>query len=874
MYTAQSRNAVAGQLFANINGVWNKNKPMLLALRLGLFNSTGVESSCLTGVGWNVRLVPDIVAGTGNSVELNDGCGWISMDAAKSIYQEYRNNWFKKVPVDEISANIKSVIEGGFHMVSDFSDLNPEWPSRDLPPSSHLPENYLPSAFQIRYRGFKGMLVVNRALTGRAIEFTESMKKFDSGAEDFLFIVGVSAPADPTILSSELITMFEGSTSNQSGMLTYLEDCLVNKRVDNGGNTLISLLRDPGNFLSYMGESEENIADESEEEITEESEESHFSQSKHFATRVMSLNVPLPSSAHVYGVADFSRFLKPNQVYLRISSCRQEDLIKSQFVVITKTPAMLKDHMRVFEIVHDCPQLDHLYDVLVFATSGCELVTKQLSGADLDGDHFYVFWDKVLLDLLVETTSHANNARIPENSGNSQAVFAQSVQLDMAVEDGSFTRHLHAAVVSNGAADLEQASSSNIETQSASKHSANSVINWSAMFECVQTALVIPANSFSYCSLQHLLCLRRLFVDYYGESWPDQTISNMLSQWISATFEAPKHGKWLSWKDVRLTLQDQQDLGEILKFPHFHPGNSMNTSTRISISLYGKLSDRVWNILSSRECWDASNPNPVVEDGNVPLATWIRKGELSQDVRIRSSTWVNHRSVPNIECFPYETIGALNKEGVVNWLILKAPINYAIRTVQNMRHVTHAISTSYKHENEMVIASEFEFEQLLEHFVASFDGLLIRDGVVHVNPETDGDRKVFNILHFAAHSLLTPDMYHNDKFLYPNLFRFMTELDYNPTLWTERQRRCIGWYCMEKWHILFELQDHTGKIKDRKDELRKAINVLRSLYKSHKFPKWPKEVDLRKRKRASHSDSNQSLKEAMRCIDENFVSNS
>ena len=50
-------------------------------------------------------------------------------------------------------------------------------------------------------------------------------------------------------------------------------------------------------------------------------------------------------------------------------------------------------------------------------------------------------------------------------------------QLDTAVEDGSFTRHLHATATSNGATDLQQASSNNIETQSASENSATNSDN-------------------------------------------------------------------------------------------------------------------------------------------------------------------------------------------------------------------------------------------------------------------------------------------------------------------------------------------------------------------------------------------------------------
>eukprot|EP01032_Pedospumella_encystans_P015634 gene15634-17869_t len=687
MYTSLCRSSIAGQLFANLDGVWNDSKPMLLALRLGLFNSTAVESSCLTDSDWEVHLVSDITASDaeGKSVELNDGCGWISVEAAKVVHQQYGGNWFSKVPVtsdaDDVLVNINLGLEGDFLMVSDLLDICPDWPSRDLPPPD---KDYVPSAFQIRFRGFKGMLVVSHELKGRTIQFTKSMKKFDSCSGDSLFIVGVSAPAHPTILSSELITMFEGATSDQPGMLDYLAKALIESRVDNGGNSLVSLLRNPADFLRYMGDSDDAIM-----ELTS-SEDHHLSQSKHFATRIMNLNVPLPNSAHVYGVADFSQTLKSNEVYLSVSNHGEAALRSAKSVVITKTPAMLKTHMRVFNIVHECPQLSHLRDVLVFSTTGNDLVTKQLSGADLDGDHFYVFWDEALVDLL--------NMAPPADA----TLVVQKNEEETKAESNMF---------------LTQPVTS-------------TVLDWAEKFGSVQTALVVPANSFEYCSLQHLLCLRRLFIDYFGDSWPAQNMSSELSQWITTTFEAPKHGKWLAWDAVRHIL-DQQNMEEILKFPHYYPGGSVNTTTRISTLLYAKLSDKIWNILSSTECWDRLNPYPAVGSDNMLLAAWISNGALSLDVHVRSNTNADHYGVEGVmELFPFEYIEALNdSEAVVNFLVLKAPIISATCTTSNLRNVAHAIEQS----------------------------------------------------------LLTPQMYRDNKFLYPNLFSLMTELSYDAMDWTDQQ---------------------------------------------------------------------------------------
>ncbi|GFT29347.1 RNA-dependent RNA polymerase [Trichonephila clavipes] len=61
-----------------------------------------------------------------------------------------------------------------------------------------LGHDKLCSAFQIRYGGYKGMLVVDPTLKGIDIVFRESMKKFDSPENIRLEIARTSAPGRET----------------------------------------------------------------------------------------------------------------------------------------------------------------------------------------------------------------------------------------------------------------------------------------------------------------------------------------------------------------------------------------------------------------------------------------------------------------------------------------------------------------------------------------------------------------------------------------------------------------------------------------------------------------------------------------------------
>ncbi len=90
------------------------------------------------------------------------------------------------------------------------------------------------------------------------------------------------------------------------------------------------------------------------------------------------------------------------------------------------------------------------------ATSATTIITPSITRA--------LTTSSIVVDYLVSISSTMTVAQL-------------QAQLDTAVEDGSFTRHLHATAASNGAADLELASSNNIETQSASENSATSSDN-------------------------------------------------------------------------------------------------------------------------------------------------------------------------------------------------------------------------------------------------------------------------------------------------------------------------------------------------------------------------------------------------------------
>ena len=65
-------------------------------------------------------------------------------------------------------------------------------------------------------------------------------------------------------------------------------------------------------------------------------------------------------------------------------------------VVVAKNPCLHPGDVRVLEAV-DVPELHHLVDCLVFPKKGERPHANEASGSDLDGDVYFVTWDKNLV---------------------------------------------------------------------------------------------------------------------------------------------------------------------------------------------------------------------------------------------------------------------------------------------------------------------------------------------------------------------------------------------------------------------------------------------------------------------------------------------
>ncbi|CAN7999514.1 unnamed protein product [Ixodes hexagonus] len=268
-----------------------------------------------------------------------------------------------------------------------------------------------PSAIQIRYAGYKGMLCVNPTLEGDKLLLRGSMRKFDCSTSDSLEVIRVSAPST-VYLNRPLISILEQLNvpsrifvSLQQATVLMFTDALVCestalrvlitssqvplplRRLQRGG---FCFTRDPL-IRSLLHTVYKGAMD-----------------GLRTKTRIM---VPENKGRNMLGVLDETNTLQYGQVFVQYTQLdctswrgrnEEEDddtpkiHILTGTVLVTKCPCLDPGDVRKFEAV-DVPALHHIRDCIVFPARGPRPHPDEMAGSDLDGDEYIVIWDEDLL---------------------------------------------------------------------------------------------------------------------------------------------------------------------------------------------------------------------------------------------------------------------------------------------------------------------------------------------------------------------------------------------------------------------------------------------------------------------------------------------
>ncbi|CAK8570444.1 unnamed protein product [Lathyrus sativus] len=253
----------------------------------------------------------------------------------------------------------------------------------------------MPSAFQIRYGGYKGVVAVDPTSYWK-LSLRESMHKYDSD-NDKLDVLACSK-FQPCYLNRQLITLL--STLN-------VKDSVFEKRQKEAVDQLNTILTDSTKaheVLDLMSSGEvTNILKEMLICGYKPNVEPFLSMMLQTfrASKLLELRqktrIFIPKGRAMMGVLDETKTLEYGQVFVQYSNrfSTLSHVVKGK-VVVAKNPCLHPGDVRVLEAV-DVPDLHHMVDCVVFPQKGHRPHPNECSGSDLDGDIYFVCWDSELI---------------------------------------------------------------------------------------------------------------------------------------------------------------------------------------------------------------------------------------------------------------------------------------------------------------------------------------------------------------------------------------------------------------------------------------------------------------------------------------------
>lgn len=258
-----------------------------------------------------------------------------------------------------------------------------------------------PTAFQVRFRGSKGMLVLDPTLSGSVIKIRPSMMKFDSDDKPNLEICDMASKPIPLVLNRQMIKILE-DMGCAGAWFFRMQNVELSR--------LRAVTSDAYNVAKFL--KHQNVGQtmrlhrmiSSCEDMGVDYRKDRFLRSVVEAMVLRELRllkhkarIPVREGITLFGIMDETGFLKENEVYVTYdtTSGRFDEPPGPGPVIVTRSPALHPGDIQVPNNVIPPPgsPLRELSNVIVFSRHGQRDLPSQLSGGDLDGDIFNVIWD-------------------------------------------------------------------------------------------------------------------------------------------------------------------------------------------------------------------------------------------------------------------------------------------------------------------------------------------------------------------------------------------------------------------------------------------------------------------------------------------------
>ncbi|CAM6085233.1 unnamed protein product [Calypogeia fissa] len=259
----------------------------------------------------------------------------------------------------------------------------------------------VPSAFQIRYGGFKGVVAVSHESLHK-LALRNSMKKFESVHFD-LEVISWSKRL-PCYLNREIITLLS-TLGIEDDVFEEMQDLVLSKlnEVVSDVSVALDILQ-----MTSSGATHHTAVEMLKSGYHPKREPYLLSLLQAFrAFQLLQLRtksrILVSKGRTMMGCLDETGILEYGEVFLRVSSFPgtrsfiDDDLVYEEDgkcvvtgpVVVAKNPCLHPGDVRVLLAV-DIPELHHMVDCVVFPQRGSRPHPNECSGSDLDGDLYFV----------------------------------------------------------------------------------------------------------------------------------------------------------------------------------------------------------------------------------------------------------------------------------------------------------------------------------------------------------------------------------------------------------------------------------------------------------------------------------------------------
>ncbi|VAI49173.1 unnamed protein product [Triticum turgidum subsp. durum] len=255
---------------------------------------------------------------------------------------------------------------------------------------------FTPSAFQIRYGGYKGVVAIDPTSRWK-LSLRKSMSKFQS--ENITLDVLAYSKYQPCFLNRQLITLL--STLG-------VRDSIFELKQQEAVKQLNRMVAEPQAAIDAielmpMGEVTNVVKElllcgyQPDLEPYVSMLLQTFRASKLLELKTRS-RIFVPKGRAMMGCLDETRTLEYGQVFIQVSNSadnRGKSIVTGK-VVVAKNPCIHPGDIRILQAVQS-PLLGHMVNCVVFPQLGPRPHPNECSGSDLDGDIYFVSWDPDLI---------------------------------------------------------------------------------------------------------------------------------------------------------------------------------------------------------------------------------------------------------------------------------------------------------------------------------------------------------------------------------------------------------------------------------------------------------------------------------------------